>query len=189
MKTFLLALLALGSVCLAADQQQIVIKISDAKGLPVKDAQAVAILKSGAYQDCKLDPADGQFKCQPTEECVKIYAAAPGFEGAVKKYAGTAGAVEVQLKQNPAKGSAIVRKKGPLPGIEGTVTPIYDSPGRMYMYATKIGIEVNGRPAPQPVDFIINRPISAVSQTGSKFKIWVMDITPEVSLLEFTPPK
>lgn len=176
---------------LAADPAAagIAVKVSDAQGLPVKDAQVVAILKSGAYQDAKLDAADGQFKCLPTEECVKIYAAAPGFEGAVRKCSGAAGSFAVQLKQNPAKSSAIVRRTGALPGIVGMVNPYVDSSKRTGIYADKIGLEERGRPAKQPLYFAVNRPIDAVTSTGSKFKIWVMDITQEASLLEFTLPK
>jgi hypothetical protein len=48
------------------------------------------------------------------------------------------------------------------------------------MYANKIGFEQNSRPALQPVAFSLNRTIDAMSPTGKRFKIWVVDITQEV---------
>jgi hypothetical protein len=188
MKT-ILSLLALVSFTAATLAENIAVKVVDAGGLPVQKADVVAILKSGAYQDAKLDSTDSCHKCQPTEQCVKIFAAAPGYEAESKKYSGGAGVVTITLKPNAAKGSAVVRRAGPLPGIEGSVNPHLDKKNRTYMHATKIGLEIAGRPAPQPVFFTLNRPIDAVTSTGQKFRITVIDITQEASLLEFTVPK
>lgn len=184
----LAVLVSLGSVCLAADQQQIVVNITDAKGLPVVGAQAVAILKSGAYQDCKCDPADGQFKCQPTEACVKIYAAAPGFEASCTKYSGAAGAAAVAMKQNPGKSSAIIKQRGTLPGVEGDVNPVIDKSNKLYLYSNKIGVTVNGKAIPQPVPFSLNRAIECSTSSGTKFKLWFVDSSPQVFLANFTTP-
>lgn len=180
----LLLFLAISSVCLA---DQITVRVIDDKGAPVLNAQVACILKSGAYQDAKLD--QGDYKAQPTEECIKVFVGAPGFEAAVKKCTGAAQMVEVTLKANPAKGSTVIRKRGKLPGFDGDISPMLDSKNRLYIYATKIGLEERGKAAAQPVHFTLNHPIDAVTSTGSKFKIYVMDITPEVSLVEFTNPK
>jgi hypothetical protein len=148
----------------------------------------VAILKSGAYQDTKLE--NGEHVCLPTaDKCVKIYAAAPGFEANAVKYSGTSGAVAVALKPGGGKSSAIIRRRAPLPGIDGDVSPILDNLNRLYMYGDRIGFVQRNRPALQPIKFEMRKPIDAVSPTGGKFKIWVVDITTAVSLLEFTLPK
>lgn len=188
MKTTLALILSL-TISAAAVAENIVIKVTDDKGLPVQNADVVAILKSGAYQDAKVDSADGNHKCQPTEECVKVFAAAPGYEAAVKKYSGSAGTLAVTLKPNAGKGSAVVRRAGKLPGIEGWVNPKLDSSNRLSISATKIGLEEKGRPAPQRMYVSLNRPIDAQTSTGQRFKITIVDITQEVSLLEFTIPK
>lgn len=185
MKAPLLALLALVSTGLAAGGP-IIIKVTDEKGTPVEKADVVAILKSGAYQNTKF--VNGAYVCEAPEECVKVYVGAPGREAAVTKYSGASGSVDVTLKPNAAKGSAVVRGKGSLPGIDGTVTPILDGQ-KTYMYSSKIGLVLNGRAADQPLHFAMKRPIEAVSSTGKKFKIEVLDITPQVALVEFTVPK
>ena len=184
---FLFTFLTFATVGSAQIVQHIVVKLLDGAGNPIPTGQVAAILKSGAYQDAKFDA--GEYKCDPTEKCIKIFAGAAGFEAAVKKYPGTAGTVTIVMKPSPTKSSVIVHRRSPLPGIEGDVNPILDSQERMYIYATKIGLLQNGRPAQQPLPFKLNRPIDAASSTGEKFTIWVMDITQEVSVLEFTQPK
>ena len=146
-------------------------------------------MKSGAYQEAFFEPTTNEYKCKPTEKCVKIFAAAEGYEAAVTRYSGTAGAVTIPMKSSPAKNSAIIRGRGRLPGIEGDVNPIYDNLKRLYLYADKIGLEKNGRPAQQPLAFKLNERIDAESPTGRPFKIWVIDITQAVSVLEYTLPE
>src|SRR5947207_2750030 len=56
-------------------------------------------------------------------------------------------------------------------------------------HAKKIGLEKHGRPAPLPFPFTVNHPIDAKSPTGQKFKIYVVDINTQSSLVEYTQPK
>jgi hypothetical protein len=186
MKTILTFLCSL-AISASAFADKIIVKVVDEKGLPVLKAKVVAILKSGAFQNAKLDPADEQHKCEPTEECVKLYAAATGFEGVVKKYSGTPGVVMVQMKASAEKNSSI---GGKLEGIDGSVSTMYNSKGQYHMGSDKIGFaeKKGGRPVGR-VDFELNRAIDVVTSTGQKFKIWVLDITPQVALLEYSNPK
>jgi hypothetical protein len=186
MKMFLLGLFGLTAMAFAED---IVVTVTNDKGQPVESADVVAILKSGAYQNAKLDKADGKYKCSPTEECIKIFAGAAGHEAAVKRYSGSQGAATVALKASETKGSAVIRRSGSLPGINGGLNPVMDAKGQTYLYSTKIGLTKNGKAAPQPVQFSLDRSIDATTDTGLKFKITVLEITPQVSLLEFTNPK
>jgi len=179
--------ITLASVGAAQAVQHIVVKLLDGAGAPISTGQVAVILKGDAYQDAKFDA--GEYKCNPGKHCIKIFAGAVGFEAAVKKYPDEAGTVTIVMKPSPTKSSAIVHGRGPLPGIVGDVSVILDTDKRMYMYAHKIGLLQNGRPAQQPLHFSLNRPIDAVSSTGSRFKIWVVDITQEISVLEFTQPK
>lgn len=160
----------------------IVVNVVDDKGLPVQKADVVAILKSSAYQDAPIDAADGQHKCQPAEACVKVYAAAPGYDAACKKYSGAAGAFTIVLKPSTTKSSAVIRGSGTLPGLEGTVNPTLQANNVFTMGTRKIGLEGTG-------PYSTNRAIAAVTSTGQKFKIYVVDIMPTISLLEFTVPK
>ena len=169
--------------------QKVAIKLVDDAGVSVKNAQVAAILKSGAYQDALWDQASGEYRCEPTEKCIKVFAGAEGFEASSVKYPGSAGSFAVTLKKSVAKSSAVIHRSGSLPGITGTINPIFDSQKRTYLYATKIGLESKGRPAQQPLYFTLNKPVDAVSPTGGAFKIWVIDITQEVSLVEYTRPK
>lgn len=188
-KTFLLslALASTLSCCLADENQHIAVKVTDRTGALIPDAQVVAILKSGAYQNTFFK--NGEFTCDPTQQCIKLYAAAPGCEASVMKYPGNRGLVTMLMKPSATKSSAIIRGRASLPGIDGDINPILDSSHRTYMYATRIGLLERGRPAPQPVKFMLNRPMDAESSTGNKFKIWVVDIAQEVSILEYTLPK
>ncbi len=184
---YILTIVSWATLAAGQTTQHIRVKIIDGSGAPLPNAEVVAILKSGAYQDVKFD--DGEYRCEPTERSVKIFAAAPGFEAAVKRHPGTDGVISITLKPSTTKSSTIIRRRGLLPGIDGDVNPKLDHLGRTYIYADKIGFEQNGRPAQQPVAFSLNRPIDAMSSTGKRFKIWVVDITQEVSILEFTQPK
>ena len=169
--------------------QKIAIKLVDDAGVPVKGAQVSAILKSGAYQDALWDKVSGHYKCEPTEQCIKVFAAAVGHEATVARFPKDGGVFPVVLKKSPVKNSAVIHRAGSLPGIDGSINPKLDSQRRTYIYATKIGLESRGRPALQPLDFVINKPIEAVSPTGRSFKIWVIDITQEVSVVDYTLPK
>lgn len=185
MKTIITLLLLVVSAAFA--QERIAVKVSDSTGKPIENAQVVAILKSGAYQDTTLE--NGEYVCSPTEQCVKVFAAAPGYEAMVKKYSGAAGTLAVSMKASDTKNSAVIRSAGELPGIDGRINPVLDNLKRLYLYTTKIGLEANGRPAPQPLKFALGRQIDAMDSTGKDFKMWVVDITPQVSVVEFTMPK
>ena len=182
---------SLFQVCCSGAQtaQKVVIKLVDDKGVPVQNAQVAVNLKSGAYQDALWDQASGHYKCEPTEQCIKVFAAAVGHEASVAKFSRDGGLFPMVLKKSPVKNSAVIHSSGSLPGVDGTINPILDSQLRTYIYARKIGLEHQGRPAMQPLVFVINKPIEAVSPTGRPFKIWVVDITLEVSIVEYTLPK
>jgi hypothetical protein len=169
--------------------QKIAVKLVDDAGVPVKGAQVSAILKSGAYQDALWDKVSGHYKCEPTEQCIKVFAAAVGHEATVARFPKDGGLFPMVLKKSPTKNSAVIHSSGELPGIDGWINPILDSQRRTYIYARKIGLESRGRPAMQPLYFAINKPIEAVSPTGRSFKIWVIDITQEVSVVDYTLPK
>jgi hypothetical protein len=173
----------------AQNAQKISVKLVDESGADVKGAKVAAILKSGAYQDALRDAASGEYRCTPTEKCVKVFAGAVGYEASVAQFSGAAGVFAMTLKKSATKNSAIIPGAGELPGIDGTINPIIDTLKRTYIYARKIGLESRGRPAQQPLNFTIGKPIDAVSPTGRPFKIWVMDITQEVSIVEYTLPK
>jgi|Laugresp1bdmlbsn_1035097.scaffolds.fasta_scaffold23248_2 hypothetical protein len=182
---------SLFQVCFLGAQtgQKVAIKLVDDKGVPVENAQVAAILKSGAYQDALWDQASGFYKCEPTVQCIKVFAAAVGYEATVAKFPRDGGLFPMALKKSLTKNSSVIRRSGVLPGVDGSVNPYLDSSGRTGIYTTKIGLESRGRPALQPLYFVINKPIEAVSSTGRPFKIWVVDITQEVSILEYTLPK
>lgn len=186
MKTFLCGLMALSAVALA---DNVVVKVVDDKGQSVPNAEVCCLLRSGAYQMAKLDKTDGAYKAQPAEECIKVFVGAAGHEAAVKKASGKAGVFDVVMKPSATKGSAVIQRAGFLPGIKGSVNPIIDSSKRLFLYTTQIGLQKGGQPAQQPIEFALNRPIDAQTATGQKFKIYIVEITQEVSLLEFTTPK
>lgn len=154
---------------------------------PVLNAKVALILKSGAYQMAKL--AGDAYTCQPPAPCIKVFAAAPGYEAGVMKVpAGATGAITVSLKPSPTKNSAIIESAGPLPGIQGRVNPILDKTQRLFFYAKEIGLLEANRPAMQPIKFTLKHEINAETATGQRFKIWVIDITQQVSVLEYTMP-
>ena len=169
--------------------QKIAVKLVDDAGVPVKGAQVSAILKSGAYQDALWDKVSGHYKCEPTEQCIKVFAAAVGHEATVARFPRDGGEFPMVLKKSPTKNSAVIHRSGFLPGIDGSINPILDNSSRTYIYTRKIGLEHKSRPALQPLYFSLNKPIDAVSPTGRNFKIWVIDITQQVSVVEYTLPK
>jgi len=173
----------------AQSAQKIQVKLVDDKGVPVQNAQVSAILKSGAYQDALWDKVSGQYKCEPTEQCIKVFAAAVGHEATVARFPKDGGLFPVVLKKSPTKNSAVIHRSGSLPGIDGSINPILDNSSRTYIYTRKIGLEHKSRPALQPLYFSLNKQIDAVSPTGRNFKIWVVDITQQVSVVEYTLPK
>ena len=173
----------------AQSAQKIQVKLVDDKGVPVQNAQVAAILKSGAYQDALWDKVSGHYKCEPTEQCIKVFAAAVGHEATVARFPKDGGLFPMVLKKSPTKNSAVIHRSGLLPGIDGSINPILDNSSRTYIYTRKIGLEHKSRPALQPLYFSLNKPIDAVSPTGRNFKIWVIDITQQVSVVEYTLPK
>lgn len=173
----------------AQDLQKISVRVVNDAGQTIKNAKVAAILKSGAYQDALFDVASGEYRCQPTEKCIKVFAGAFGHEASSVRFPGVGGVFSLTLKKSPLKHSTVIHRSGSLPGIVGYVNPILDNLKRTYIYATKIGLESKGKPAMQPLYFSLNKPIDAVSQTGNSFKIWVVDITQEVSVVEYTLPK
>jgi len=187
MKRFFFLLLTL-AISATGFAENLVVKVTNDKGQAVANAEVVAVLKSGALQEAKLDPADGHYKCQPAEECVKIYVAAPEHEGEVKQHPGTAGPVTVTLKPSATKSSLITRKTGVIPGVDGLIIPVFDSSGHTWLSATKFSIHDNGRKVPI-LQVSLHHQVDAVTPAGKKFKISVVDASAEASLLEYTVPK
>jgi hypothetical protein len=79
---FILTIVSSTTLATGQTTEHISVKILEGSGAPLPNADVVAILKSGAYKNAKFD--NGEYKCEPTERCVKILAAAHGFEAAVK---------------------------------------------------------------------------------------------------------
>jgi hypothetical protein len=121
MKTSIVLFVVATAICSTGVADHIAVKITDKNGKQVANADVVAVLKSGAYQDAKLDATDGLYKCEPTEECVKIFVAAPGYEAASPRYSGNAGALTVALTPSAEKDSAIVRGRSRFPNIDGEI--------------------------------------------------------------------
>jgi hypothetical protein len=161
------------------------IKVTGEGGALLETATVAVILKSGAYQDAILN--NGVFMCQPTGRVARIYVGCEGYEGYSGPVSGQ-DSVSVTLKASPVKSSVVIHRTGELTGIEGHVNPILDSFHRTYLYATKIGLVDHGKPLDQPIRFTVGRPIDAVDSTGKKFRLWIKDITQEVSLVEYTQP-
>jgi hypothetical protein len=167
---------------------QATVTVRGAGGAPVLNAKVSLILKSGAYQNATL--VGEVYACEVPGPCAKVYAAAPGHEASVTKVgAAGPGAITVTLTPSATKSSQIIEREGKLPEIEGYVAPVHDQQKRMYIYTKKIGLIENGRPAAQPLKFTLKQSIDAETATGKKFNIWVVDITQQVSLLEYTMPQ
>ena len=66
--------------------------------------------------------------------------------------------------------------------MSGRLNPILDTLGRTYLYAENIAI-AGGKT--QPVDFVINRPLTLEDSQGHKFEIEVVAIIGTSSLLEY----
>lgn len=192
-KNALLALLLQGCALLAQDSQKIAVKLvdeADSKGAPIKDAQVVVIMKSGVHLLATWDDPSGEYRCETKAECHRVFVAAVGYEACVEKFSRGTSAFSVKLKKSVVKSSAIIiGVRGSLPGIEGTLEPVLDNLRRTYLYTKMIRLESKGRPALQPLNFTIGKPIDAVAPSGVPFKLWFIDMTQDVSLVEYTRPK
>ena len=60
---FIFTIVSLTTLAIGQTTQHIRVKILDRLGAPLPNAEVVAILKSGAYQDAKFD--NGEYKCEP----------------------------------------------------------------------------------------------------------------------------
>jgi hypothetical protein len=182
------AVVVLWNASAAVEPHTLVIKLVDTTGAVISDGTVTAILKSGAYQDAKFE--NGFYRCKPTSQCIKIFAGASGHLATVRPHSGSADVVTVTMSPSTTRHSTIVHGRGPLPGIDGEINPIYDpNPSRLCIYGMKIGLEKGGKIGAQPMPFSLNRRIDAVSTTGNKFGIWIVDIEREISLVEYTLPK
>jgi hypothetical protein len=183
---FLLLCIALPGTLRAQAPATITVSVMDGTK-PVLNAKVALILKSGAYQNAKLD--GDVYTCEAPGPCAKVFAGAPGYEAATVKVGSGSGAITVNLKPSDTKNSTVIESSGELPGIEGRVNPILDNLKRLYLYAQKIGLLENNRPAQQPISFTLKRDIDAETVAGKRFKICIVDITQRVSLVEYTMPQ
>lgn len=152
-------------------------------GKPVADAQAAIILKSGAYQKGKTQGSSLTF--EPFDGQARIYLAAPGFEGESRSFSPVEKAT-FTLKPSTNRNSIIIYGRGALPDKGGDINPILDTQNRTYIYGLGIGLFYGSKPANQPLTFRLKSPIQAEDSTGKRFKIYVIDISQTVSLVEYT---
>ena len=176
----LITLLALAAIFRA---DAIEITITDQNGEPIKDAEAAIILDSGAYQKGEIQGSSIFF--EPFKGMVSLYIAAPGFKAESRRFKATDKA-SFSLRPARDRSSIIIYRSGELPGKGGSINPILDSLGRLYMYGTRIGFNGVSGPSNQPVTFGLRSPIRAEDSDGKRFLIYVIDISQSVSLVEYT---
>lgn len=159
------------------------VSITDAAGNEIPGSEAAVVLKSGAYQKGRKDGA--RFIFEPFEGQAKIYLAAPGFESDAHSLS-VGDRKTFILKASANRNSKIVYGRSRLEDKGGDINPILDSLNRLYIYGIGIGLLDGSKPANQPLYFKMRSPISAEDSTGKPFKIYVMEISPSVSLVEYT---
>lgn len=165
-----------------SNEAKVKITVSSPDGKAVAGAEAALILRSGAYEKGKLIGSEIVFN--PFNGTAKLFIAAPGFESYSHSYSPT-DKPNFVLKPSENRDSIIIFGSGNLPGKGGTINPIFDNLDRTYIYGTGIGLFEGGWPA-NPLTFRLKFPIAAIDSTGKHFKIYVMDISRAVSLVEYT---
>jgi hypothetical protein len=180
--TTLLASLAVLSI-LCSHLHAIEISVNGPDGKPIVGAEAAIILKSGAYQKGK--PQGSSITFEPFDGQARIYLAAPGFEGDSRSFTPVEKAAFI-LKPSTGRNSIIIYGRGALPDKGGDINPILDTQNRTYIYGLGIGLFDGSKPANQPLTFRLKSPIQAEDSTGNRFKIYVIDISQTISLVEYT---
>lgn len=168
---------------LAASVKALEVTIIGSDGNHIPSSEAAIILKSGAYQ--KGTPEAGRILFEPFTGQARIFMAAPGYEADSKLISSTEKAT-FSLQPSSTKDSILVYGRRTLPGKGGDINPILDTQNRMYIYGLGIGLFDGIKPAKQPVAFRLKAAIPSQDSQGNKFKIYVVDISPTASLVEYT---
>ena len=189
LKAILLMLLCHAPVLLAQDVQKVAIKLIDDSEAVVPDAKVAVILRSGAHQFATWDAASGEYRCEIKDKCLRVIAGAFGYEASAEKFPLTPGLFSIKMRKSAVKNSAVIERSGSLRGVDGSIELVLDNLRRTYIYTQKIRLESKGRPAVQPVNFTVGRPIEAVSANGRPFKLWVVELTQDVAVVEYSLPK
>ncbi|MBE2180642.1 MAG: hypothetical protein IAE97_09250 [Chthoniobacterales bacterium] len=165
--------------CLALDLQ-----VVGPDGNPLMEAEAALIFSSGAHQTGRRE--NEVIKFEPFSGRATLVVAAFGHEG-VSRTINPDDSSPVTLKPSANRSSKLLQGKTDLPGKGGAIKISLSGHSNPVIQGFGIGFEAGGRPARQPMEFRLKSPLSAVDSTGGSFKLYVLEVSQSVALVEFTP--
>jgi hypothetical protein len=160
------------------------IAVLDAQGSPVNRADVVVAFSDGTILAGETN-SSGIARFENVKKRVfDLFIARPGYGGIAVANQDASNAISVKIYAASSGGSCvIVGRGGQIPGLQGTIQPIFDAENRRYLYATDM--EVNDG-SHQPVDFSLGKTFKLRDQAGATLNVRVLAMTGYASLIEYT---
>lgn len=167
------------------DPTELRINVSDENGLPIGDAEVVALADNNTTLRSRTK-ADGTALIRvETRRTYRLLVAHPNYPAGICEQIDPADSIQVALPASENIGSVIIHSTGHIPGLDGRLNPILDTSHRTYIYADNIAVDGGLQ---QPVPFKINKPIELEDSKGAIFMVTVKLISGRTSLLQFIKP-
>jgi hypothetical protein len=162
------------------------VTVVDDAGLPVPEAQVLAVARNGTYVAARTDQAGAANLRLPARRLVTVYIANPATAPTLVRDHDPANDLEVTLPRLAGIGSLIFQSgTGSLPGLTGRLNPIRDevgADGRHYLYADNISI--NDQPQ-QPYQFALGQPLTLEDAQGARAVVTIVELIGRSSLVRF----
>ena len=169
--------------CPGNSKSDLVVKVIDDSGHPVKGAQVLSAAPNGTFVTRRTDRS-GQATLQlPAQRLVTIFAAHPMLAPTIVRNHDPRHNIEVTLIRSDGAGSVIFESgTGSVPGLSGRLNPIRDTSDRLFLYADNIAI--NNHPS-QPQHFRLGEPLGLEDAHGSRAIVTIIEVIGQSSLIRF----
>ena len=158
-----------------------------AAGRPLPGSDLLVLFPNHTWKRATTDDAGiATAALRTTELPLTVYAAAAGHAAHVEReWTPCRRALAVELAALPDGGSVIFPEAaGSIPGLTGTLHPVRDAHGRIFVSASNIAINQG---QPQPVPFVPGEELRLADAAGRERRVRIVDVTGRSALVEYRP--
>lgn len=167
----------------AVASSEFVVMVRDSSGAPVHGATVLAVAANGTHVGGTTDAAGTVQLASPVRRAATVYCAHPTRSAHLERDHDSGRDLTIVLPGPQGVGSLIIDQgTGYIPGLNGRLNPIFQSPGRFYLYADNVS--VNDQPT-QPTHLVANVVFKLEDAQGTVVEARLLEIVGRSSLFEY----
>jgi len=162
------------------------LKVSDEKGVNIKNANVVLVADNSTYLEGITDEKGLAHFIIRTRKVYTVLISHPEYPAVLFKEVNPKEDIAVTVEKNNSSGSAIINKSGQIPAISGKLEPLLKQTKGFELYADNIAIEGGKQ---QPYEFELNKSISLEDNGGNVIHLTFRFFQGRIALVDYSKHK